>query len=289
MPKSVSASAHQRMLDCPYQFFAVELLGLKPVQPYRDELEKSDYGQRVHHILQAFHGGIAGLPGPWRGPLTTANASQAQQLLMEITAAVFADDLKDSLLARGWLYRWQPLIPGYLEWQRRRGEAWTVHDTERELTHCIGDGTDALLLTGRLDRLDKADQGYAIIDYKTGEVPKLESVLTGEHAQLLFYTLLMDAPVNEALILSLGNEKLSDKLRIEAEALARLQPPFGSRLIAIHRAVREGMALPAWGDTHSCDRCSMEGLCRKAFWVGTDDAELKPRQKKGGLSTAFIG
>jgi ATP-dependent helicase/nuclease subunit B len=50
---SLSASAHQRMIDCPYQFFAIDGLSLDRANDVREELEKRDYGVRVHRILQA--------------------------------------------------------------------------------------------------------------------------------------------------------------------------------------------------------------------------------------------
>src|SRR5581483_10937438 len=78
VPLTLHQSGHQRLLDCPYQFYAVDGLALRALDEVRDEMEKSDYGRAVHRILQAFHSGVPGLPGPWDGgAITPGNRAQA--------------------------------------------------------------------------------------------------------------------------------------------------------------------------------------------------------------------
>ena len=85
LPASWSVSTHQRLIDCPYRFFAADVLGLKPADEIREALSKSDYGSLVHRILQAFHSNTRGLPGPWRAPLDESHRQQALQLLQRIS------------------------------------------------------------------------------------------------------------------------------------------------------------------------------------------------------------
>jgi len=64
VPQTVTAGAYQELMDCPYQFFAARCLHLAAPETIREALEKSDYGERVHRCLEAFHGPVRGLPGP---------------------------------------------------------------------------------------------------------------------------------------------------------------------------------------------------------------------------------
>ncbi len=45
-PTRISAGVHQRLINCPYQFFAGDMLKLKPADEISEELKKSDYGER---------------------------------------------------------------------------------------------------------------------------------------------------------------------------------------------------------------------------------------------------
>ena len=265
IPTRLSASAHQRMLNCPYQYYAVHCLKLAEREPLTMDLEKSDYGQRVHRILQAFHGGIAGLPGPFSKTLSLETYHAAETLLMEISHAVFTEDIKRNFFAKGFLYRWLKIIPVYLDWQMHRAQTWKFIATE-----CEGHEKELkemnLVLTGRIDRLDYSSSGYSIIDYKTGAIPHLEEVESGEHIQLPFYTLLLAGPVREALFLALNQEGIKDTVRVEGATLGALSRQVETRLVTIHRSLAAGRPLPAWGDAQTCAYCAMESLCRKEMW-----------------------
>ena len=130
LPDTVSVSAHQRLIDCPYQFFAADCLGLKPKEEIRTALEKSDYGERVHRCLQAFHHDNPGLPGPFGQAITRETRAAAIRCLLDIAAAVFAEDTEDNFMHRGWLKRWQALIPAYIDWQIEREADWRIEAVE---------------------------------------------------------------------------------------------------------------------------------------------------------------
>jgi len=265
IPTRLSASAHQRMLNCPYQYYAVHCLKLAEREQLTTDLEKSDYGQRVHRILQAFHGGVAGLPGPLVKALSLETYHEAEALLKEISHAVFAEDVKRNFFAKGFLYRWLEIIPAYLDWQMHRAQSWKFIATEYEGYYKELKEVD-LVLTGRIDRLDYSPSGYSIIDYKTGVIPHLEEVESGEHVQLPFYTLLLEMPVREALFLALNREGVKDGVRAEGATLEALSRQVEARLVAIHRSLAAGRPLPAWGDERTCAQCAMESLCRKEMW-----------------------
>ncbi len=264
---SLSATAHQRLLDCPYQYFAVHGLSLTPPEEVHEQLEKREYGQRVHQILQAFHVGVPGLPGPFRQRITVATKQQAREVLADIAQAVFAADIRENILARGWLLRWQDTIEPYIEWQLAREPMWSTMAAELPQRYTYEDGATVLTLTARIDRLDHGEPGYAVIDYKTGRVPALAGVLAGEHIQLPFYALVVDQPVAQALYLDLAGARILDKTKLEGHSLSTLVEQVRRRLLGIYAAMQRGSGLPAWGDDDTCLRCPMQGLCRKEMWI----------------------
>lgn len=276
LPSRYSASAYQQLMDCPYQFYAARGLSLAPPEAVREALEKSDYGERVHRCLQAFHGEVNGLPGPFSGRLTAARRNEAEALLQRISEAVFAADLEDNFLHRGWLQRWLEKIPAYLDWQIERESLWQVAAVEVQTQRDIPDIT----LQGRLDRIDHNGAERAIVDYKTGHVPDRGEVESGEAVQLPFYALLAEEgpAVSEVAYLTLDQEKVKEKVALQDEELLTLRQAVGQRLTGLVREMRDGTRLPAWGDETSCSYCPMGGICRRQSWHG-QDADIK----KGGL------
>jgi len=266
LPAILTASAHQQLLDCPYQFFAAAVLGLKPLETVREELEKPDYGRLVHRILQAFHAGLAGLPGPWRGTITAENRAAAEDLLRELGRQVFGYDKDRRFSTRGWQYRWERFVPAYLDWQQERERAWRTQTAERSFERAVAAGRYTLMLRGRLDRIDRGPDGLAILDYKTGAIPEPEEVAAGEYGQLPFYALLAPERVHEVAYAAFRPDAVEMKTRFAGEALAALVRSFEERLHALMHALSRGARLPAWGDAHTCRYCRFEGLCRKEMW-----------------------
>jgi len=267
LPQRYSASAYQQLMNCPYQFYAARGLSLAPPEAVREALEKSDYGERVHLCLQAFHGDVTGLPGPFSGRLSAARLEEAEALLRRISHAVFASDLEDNFLHRGWLQRWLEKIPAYLEWQTAREERWRVKAVELKAEQL--DILPGIVLHGRLDRIDSDGQQLAILDYKTGHIPSQEEVGNGEAVQLPFYALLAaeGEPVGEVAYLALDKERVQDRISLQQDELDGLSKAIGERLADVVKMLHQGAALPAWGDESSCGFCPMGGVCRRQAWL----------------------
>jgi len=272
LPQRYSASAYQQLLNCPYQFFAARGLQLAPPEAIKEALEKSDYGERVHRALQAFHRPLAGLPGPFSGQLHNTRREEAIALLDRISVAVFAEDLEDNFLHRAWLQRWQAQIPAYIDWQIEREQDWQVAGVEQQREYSPN---GRLHLHGRLDRIDSNGAQLAIIDYKTGAMPSEEEVLRGEAVQLPFYALLSQndpQPVGEVAYLALDEDKgVRQKLRLDDDALYTLSQAIARRLENLDEAMQHGARLPAWGDENTCEYCQMGGLCRRQIWQHHSD------------------
>lgn len=271
LPPGFSPGDYQQLLDCPYQYYAARVLQLKPPEEIREALSRADYGERVHRCLQALHSPVAGLPAPFDAPFEPASRDAAIARLEAISRAVFADVLSDNFEHQAWLGQWRAFIPGYIDWQIARARSgWQVHETEQRAEGQLG----AVAIRGRLDRIDRADEGLAILDYKTGStIPRPAEVTSGEAIQLPFYALLQQQqdpaqPVLEVAYLHFEKPDKPLKLScsLATEELQTLGEAVGERLQTLVDQLQAGQGLPAWGDTDTCKYCDMALLCRKPVW-----------------------
>jgi ATP-dependent helicase/nuclease subunit B len=267
-PKRISAGAHQRMINCPYQFFCADALGLKPSDEISEELKKSDYGERVHLILQAFHQQTKKYPAPFTDKITAENRQAAIEHLSDLSEKVFKKDLEDNTLHRSWWHRWLKHIPAYIDWQIKQQENWAVLDTELKLEKTITSSTnDETTIFGRIDRIDTQDNNHAIIDYKTGRSAKQQDVDSGEDVQLATYSMLDDRAEKVAyLLLDEKEGGIKNGASIQNEELHNLKLDVMTRLQTVLDMTHNGHTLTAWGDAGVCNYCNFEGLCRRVNW-----------------------
>lgn len=273
LPEKLSANAYQQLINCPYQFFAARCLQLTAPEEVREALEKSDYGQRIHLALHAFHNDVEGYPGPFQQTVTVANRDAAIRCLQDISQAVFAKDLEDNFMHRGWLQRWLRVIPEYIDWQITRAESWRVIGTEVAMEKSY----HGLMLNGRIDRIDRGDEGDGIVDYKTGATPHQDAVMSGEEVQLIFYALLADQAVHQVEYLSLDGNRFGSRTTLRGDELHTLVKQNGERLRTSMKELAKGAPLPAWGDEHTCSYCAMAGVCRR--WAWSDPAPFANLEK----------
>ena len=258
VPLRLSASAYASLMACPYQFFARRLLGLAEAEEVREALEKRDYGEFVHRILQRFHAAHAQLSGQ-------PDAALAADL-EAISREVFAPEIAENFLEHAWLARWLECVPGYIAWQKaREASGWRYAGGELVRERSLPLAGGELLLHGRLDRLDRRSDGSeAVLDYKTqdGQALKRRVADPGEDVQLACYALLQGEQVHEAAYVALDGEAPFAVPLTEVQGMARAQ---GARLAAAIDALRSGAALPAHGVDASCAWCEMRGLCRRDY------------------------
>lgn len=262
-PERWSAYTHQRLIDCPYRFFAADALNLKPQDEIREALSKSDYGSLVHRIVQAFNSKVAGLPGPWSGALTRADFDPACALLRRISEAVFERAINDNFQARSWYSQWLRILPDYLDWEMHRRTEWQPVSTELKADRQL---TEHLRITGRIDRLDQRAGSIALVDYKTGHPPRSDEVLCGEAVQLPSYALLIDKPIAQLDYLEFAKDKVSATTCAAGEALDDLLRQVAQRLTLLADALHDDAPLPAWGDPRVCAYCEFSGVCRREMW-----------------------
>ena len=276
IPKTISATAYQQLMDCPYQFFAARCLQLVAPDAVRELLEKDDYGNRVHRCLEAFHTDIPGVDGPFSSLINETNRDAAISMLQNISRQIFSRDIENNFLHRGWLKQWLSVIPDYIDWQIKRNVQWRVSASERRYKDVALESE--VYITGILDRIDEHAGQRAIVDYKTGYVPPQEAIDEGEAVQLPFYVMLAQAAdvtagleprgVQRAEYLSLSN---TDRLFgsrgfLEGQLLHEVTQQNHTRLVNVITELRQGTEMTAWGDHQVCHYCRFDGLCRKQLW-----------------------
>ncbi len=259
LPRRISPSGAQTLLDCPYRYFAQNVLGLAPLDEISAQLEKRDYGEYVHRILQAFQTRFPFLGDTPDAVLITA--------LEEETQKAFAQALEAHYLGRAWLARWRARIPAWIAWQKEReAQGWRYAGGETTFQVMLAEGLE---LAGRLDRLDTDAAALAVLDYKTQGAQALRDKINTpqEDAQLALYTLLaVPERVRQAAYVGLEESPLREYALPEDE-LAPLAQAHGARLAEIFAQLAQGAGLAANGIEPICARCDMRGLCRKDYWA----------------------
>lgn len=262
LPNTISASAHQKLINSPYDFFVAYLLGLQSEEDVSDALKKSDYGSRVHRCLELFHQGL--LTGEYGFELNTQSKKQATEKLKQIGQKQFFHDIAHYFENNAWFELWKQTIPVYLDWQLKNQALWKVRKTEHPVLHAL---TPDLNIKGRIDRIDQAKgkDNIALLDYKTGTLPSKIDMDTGEHVQLTTYAL------SESNVSSLSYIKLDKKITHVSQDEKKIDnlniiEKVKERLISLHQALSEGNAIITTHCDHPGQTCHHRGICRCDYW-----------------------
>jgi RecB family exonuclease len=254
VPVSVSISGYNSLVACPYQFYARHILRLNELDEVQETIEKSDYGERVHEVLQRFHESYPQVSGQ--------DTAKMEAALRDISEQVFANLLAHDFAARAWLARWYKSLPAYLAWQQEgEAEGWRYAEAETKFDWPL----EGVNLRGRIDRLDVRGDEKRVLDYKTQSDIVLRNKLKepGEDVQLACYAYAHEAA--DVAFVSIDSGKVrSVAPKEDAAQLAQLNV---ERLEHVMGALRDGAGLPANGIDAVCGYCEIRGVCRKGEWT----------------------
>lgn len=261
LPARLSASTLEALRACPYRFFARSVLRLREAEELAAAVEKRDYGNWLHDVLDRFHRARTGASDD-----AAALTAAAEQVTAE--SSLEAERLLPFRIGFEWF------APAYLAWlheREARGLHWNEGEVERTREPAEIPG---LQLHGRIDRIDRSDGDGRIelIDYKTGSATRLTAQVKQplEDTQLAFYALLMAADRDtaadfRALYLALDDRQAPKE--IVHEAVADTARSMLQGLAADWQRLRAGAGLPALGEGAVCETCEARGLCRRDHWV----------------------
>lgn len=266
VPVRLSASAYEDLRRCPYRFFALRQLGLKPADELEQALDKRDFGLWLHSVLKLFHEAPPSADPLQRVQQLDAAAAQVQQ-----DKHLPADEFLPFMAA------WPRLRDGYLAWL-------SEHETSGAQFVAAEQWLNLQLpeveLVGQLDRLDLAlvssetgvQRVHLVMDYKTEPVATTKERVKHafEDTQLAFYAALMP-DAQRAAYVNVG-EKTGTEL-VEQAALHEVREALVAGIRSDFQRMRAGAPMPALGDGKACQYCDARGLCRKDHWAGVAELE----------------
>jgi len=306
--RASSHSGLEKYRRCPYRFLLEKGYGLSEQEEVLESFRKLDHGNTVHECLRLF----LEPDGAGRRLLAAGDEDGAVRELRQLAAAQFAPGAGAAPQRGLWEETFTAAAPAIVARELARAGAWRPRALEqefrltlgglrawlvRELAGADGDGeavppapltpTQARIgLTGWIDRVDVDPSGRqaAVIDYKTGNAPKLGAVRSGDEPQLTLYAVAVETGavtgleqglvVTEAgyYVFKESEAGLSPRLDLAADGAGRAPLVAGARRIlqdALGAADRERAfpLLPEYRDgtlrgNLPCPFCPLRGVCR---------------------------
>ena len=262
-PVSISISEYQHLMNCPYQYYSSSCLNLTKTNELSEDMNKVDFGSLVHKSIHAFFSQTPSMPSPFKEKINSDTRNAAEATLRSISEIVFNKASHQKFSDDLWLQHWLNLIPQFIDWEIKRQENFTPRQHEVSMQNSI---TKEKILKGRVDRIDQSDNGYAIVDYKTGFTPTRKSVLAGEHVQLPMYALLTEECTQVEYVAIGKNNTVKSESVIKNESLSELINQHSMRLHEFVTSINDDAQFPALADDDICEWCEAKGLCRKDYW-----------------------
>ncbi len=262
-PQRLSVSGYQRMIDCPYQFYARYILKIYSRREVSDHWDAMDYGSYLHDCLQELH---ARLNEFYKPPIwVTEKRSEIIALALEILQEKFKGVEFSNYVNHFLFTDANEAITYYVDWmiERQQEQAISATSSEQELEEELAEN---LSMLGKADLILQTREGSILVDYKTGNLARKKDIENGEHIQLTSYALL-DKSINTAIYLALGAKNRGEQRTLQSEELAEYRDKNLSRLLSIKADYDSEQPLSAWGNKQNvCKYCDYAGLCRRSAW-----------------------
>ena len=271
-----SLSGLERYQDCPFKFFAADVLKLE--EPPEDEpmLSPRARGRFVHEVFQRFF-------EAWdaRGPstITVERIDEARQLFHEVAEPLLARFSEaEALLERARLFGSAvsvgivDVVLG-LEASRQAPvrERWLEYRFDG--TFSLGaTGGSAVPIRGVADRIDLLDGGrLRVVDYKSGYAPQPKRALQAPIYALCAQERLTERDgrpwqIDEASYVAFaGKRPLVRVVKPESAEAARVLGAARSRVVDIVGAIERGEFPPRPYELRICSYCAYPSVCRKDY------------------------
>ena len=255
----LSSTAYSDLRHCPYRFFALRQLGLQDADELAAEVDKRDFGNWLHAVLQHFHEALRAEP-----------VEDAQARVARMDAAAHAVTEEQGLNEGDFLpfaAGWPQVRDGYLRWlAQHEATGATFEQAELQTSQPLG----ALQLIGTIDRIDvvsaTGESTSLVIDYKTESdtVTRKRIGAGAEDTQLAFYAALLSHDTLRAAYVNVG-ERGETQMHEQGEVV-HLRDLLVEGIQHDFERIAAGAPMPALGEGAVCDYCAARGLCRKDFW-----------------------
>jgi RecB family exonuclease len=257
--RAVSRWGVDTLKKCETKYYIAEVLGVKPEKTLVRGVEPDLVGNKVHALFKELYGACAVDALPERfselfdshfpeGLFDTGEEPLFRELLRSNLLSVLGRDIE----------------------RFRQGFRVCGELTETELSAEIDAGPDRCLLKGRIDRVDRSPgEGYLIVDYKTGRLPRKADHFEEKgfkEVQLGFYGLLFRKNYPGRTLEGLGYIDVGERRDLEivvkgGEVEAYLDA-FERHLSDFLRELNERKRLSLTEDPINCVHCPYPTICR---------------------------
>ena len=192
MIKAFSSSALEKYGICPFAYYVSEILKLEPMEEAEEGLDAVVSGMLWHMVL-------AGLMAENKNKRLSA----AQESLYIRQCMAFLDQAAEELRQKSqfypdvwWRFERQRMETEFRRWLQAEIRRQNEEDYLPEHIEWFFGGEKPLRieldgqsfsLQGKVDRVDKINGDYAVIDYKTGILPRVRDVREGKALQIPLY------------------------------------------------------------------------------------------------------
>ena len=275
-PRGWSVSALELYLACPFKFYAQYVLRLEEEPEDAEVMDPRQQGEFVHRVFQLFY-------DRWhssgRGSITPEVLDEARALFAQVVedeigrlpegeAGLERTRLLGSSAAAG---LGEAVLRMEAERPVRVVERLLEHRLDGPVTITTSDGTRAIPLSGKADRIDLLEDGtFRLVDYKLGWPPQRSRAL-----QLPIYSLAAEQrlaghlgrqwTVGEAAYLAFKGPRRvvplfpaqGDRQKVLSDAQQRVADTID--------AIARGEFPPAPEDVFLCESCGFAAVCRKDY------------------------
>jgi len=270
-----SLSALERYQDCPFKFFAADVLKLE--EPPEDEpmLSPRARGRFVHEVFQRF---FEAWDARGHGTITVERVDEARALFQQVAEPLLARFSEaEALLERARLFGSAAsvgIVDVVLGLEASREtpvrERWLEHRFEGDFS--LGaTGGSAVPIKGVADRIDLLDGNrLRVIDYKSGYAPQPKRALQAPIYALCAQERLAARDgrpwqIDEASYVAFaGKRPLVQVIRAGTDA-AQVLEAARSRVVDIVGGIARGEFPPKPYELRICGYCAYPSVCRKDY------------------------
>jgi len=271
-----SVSAFERYQDCPFKFFASDILHLEEVPEDESTLSPRARGRFIHEVFQRF---FEAWDARGVGAITADRLDEARALMAEVAEPLLARlPEAEAALERARLFG-SAISTGSVDVVFEREVSSPAHVVQRLLEHrlegefSLGSPDGHLVrLTGIADRIDLLDgHRLRIVDYKSGSAPNPRRAL-----QVPIYALSAQERLSArdgqpwtiddaAYIAFTGKRSYVPVIRAGATGADEPLNNARTRVFAVVDGIARGEFPPRPHDPMICTYCAFATVCRKDY------------------------
>jgi RecB family exonuclease len=271
-----SLSGLERYQDCPFKFFAADVLKLE--EPPEDEpmLSPRARGRFVHEVFQRF---FEAWDGRGHGTITADRVDEARAVFEEVAAPLLARfSESEALLERARLFGSAAsvgIVDVVLGLEASRHapvrERWLEHRFDGAF-FLGASGGSSIPIRGVADRVDLLDGNrLRVIDYKSGSAPQPKRALQAPIYALCAQERLTERDgrpwtIDEASYVAFGGKRpLVRLIRPESGDAAGVLASARTRVLEIVDAIERGEFPARPYELRICGYCAYPSVCRKDY------------------------